>query len=109
MMKEEILELLKDEKYTKRKINELAAFFHMVSTDEYITFIKLMNSMEDEGLIIRNKLNEYYLIDQLNFYSGTLELNKKGFAFVRVDEDREFYIHETNMKDANDQDIVLIE
>ena len=109
MMKEEILELLKDEKYTKRKINELAAFFHMVSTDEYITFIKLMNSMEDEGLIIRNKLNEYYLIDQLNFYSGTLELNKKGFAFVRVDEDREFYIHETNMKDAYDKDIVLIE
>ena len=108
-MKEEILELLKDEKYTKRKINELAAFFHMVSTDEYITFIKLMNSMEDEGLIIRNKLNEYYLIDQLNFYSGTLELNKKGFAFVRVDEDREFYIHETNMKDAYDKDIVLIE
>ena len=108
-MKEEILELLKDEKYTKRKINELAAFFHMVSTDEYITFIKLMNSMEDEGLIIRNKLNEYYLIDQLNFYSGTLELNKKGFAFVRVDEDRECYIHETNMKDAYDKDIVLIE
>lgn len=108
-MKEEILELLKDEKYTKRKINELADYFHMVSTDEYITFIKLMNSMEDEGLIIRNKLNEYYLIDQLNFYSGTLELNKKGFAFVRVDEDREFYIHETNMKDAYDKDIVLIE
>lgn len=108
-MKDEIIKLLEDDAYTRRKIDELASYFHMTSTEDYIQFIKLMNKMEDEGLVVRNRSNDYYLAHQLQFYSGTIELNKKGFAFVKVDEDREFYIHETNMKDALDKDTVLIE
>ena len=108
-MKEEILQLLEDQTYTRRKMDELAEHFGMTSTEDYITFIKLINSMEDEGLIMRSRLNDYYLINQLHFYSGTVQMNKKGFAFVKVDEEREFYIHENNMKDAFDKDTVLIE
>ncbi|MEG0366792.1 MAG: ribonuclease R [Coprobacillus sp.] len=108
-MKEKILELLEDIAYTKRKIDELAEYFSMTSTEDYIAFIKLMNQIEDEGLIIRDKHNDYYLINQLQFFSGILEMNKKGFGFVKVDEDREFYVHETKMKDAYDKDTVLLE
>ncbi len=108
-MKEEILKLLEDQTYTRRKIKELAEYFHMDQTEDYVSFIKLMNEMEEEGLIIRSKFNDYYLINQLHFYSGTLEMNKKGFGFVKVDEDREFYIHDSNMKDALNKDTVLIE
>ena len=36
-------------------------------------------------------------------------MNKKGFGYVKVDEDREFYIHDSNMKDALNKDTVLIE
>ena len=78
-MKEEIWELLKDEKYTKRKINELAAFFHMVSTDEYITFIKLMNSMEDlsinEDELERKK--KVYLSSLIYMTDNIFRLNHK--------------------------------
>ncbi|WP_028042552.1 ribonuclease R [Candidatus Stoquefichus massiliensis] len=108
-MKEKILELLEDQTYTRRKINELAEYFHMTGTQDYIAFIKLMNELEDEGIIMRSKYNDYYLIEQLHFYSGTLEMNKKGFGFVRVSEDQEFYINESHMKDAFDKDTVLIE
>ncbi|WP_050637041.1 ribonuclease R [Candidatus Stoquefichus sp. SB1] len=108
-MKEKILELLKDQTYTRRKIDELAEYFHMTSTENYVQFIKLLNSMEDEGLIIRSQYHDYYLINQLQFYKGVINLNKKGFAFVKVDEEREFYINESNMKDAYNKDVVLIE
>lgn len=108
-MKEKILKLLEDEKYTYRKIDELAQYFEMVETTDYISFIKLMNALEDEGMIVRNHKNEYYLSEQLHFYTGIIEMNKRGFAFVKVDEEREFYIHETNLKDAYDKDTVLIE
>ncbi len=108
-MKDKILALLEDTTYTKRKINELAEYFHMTSSEDYVKFIKLINSMEDDGLIIRSRINEYYLIGQLNFYSGVILFNKKGFAFVKVDEDREFYVHETNTKDAFNGDTVLLE
>lgn len=108
-MEEKILSLLEDMDYKRRKIDELALYFHINETDDYIAFIKMMNRLEDEGKVVRNKSNKYYLSHQLHFYTGILELNKKGFAFVKVDEEREFYIHETNLKDALDQDKVLIE
>ena len=108
-MKEEILELLADQTYTRRKIQELAEYFHMTDTQDYVSFIKLINEMENEGLIIRSRINDYYLINQLQYYKGVLELNKRGFGFVKVDEEREFYIHDTNMKDALNHDVVLIE
>ena len=108
-MKEEILNLLADRSYTRRKIQELAEYFHMTDTQDYVSFIKLINEMEDEGLIIRSRINDYYLINQLQYYKGVLELNKRGFGFVKVDEEREFYIHDTNMKDALNHDVVLIE
>ena len=60
-MKEEILELLSDQTYTRRKIQELAEHFHMTETQDYVAFIKLINEMEDEGLIIRSRINDYYL------------------------------------------------
>ena len=108
-MKEEIIELLKNEDYKARTINELSQYFHMTSTEDYISFIKMMNALEDEGVVIRDSKNNYYLIEQLEYFKGVIELNKKGFAFVKVDEDREFYIHESKLKDAYNKDTVLIE
>ena len=108
-MKEEIIELLKNDDYKARTINELSQYFHMTSTEDYISFIKMMNALEDEGVVIRDSKNNYYLIEQLEYFKGVIELNKKGFAFVKVDEDREFYIHESKLKDAYNKDTVLIE
>lgn len=108
-MKEEIIELLKNDDYKARTINELSQYFHMTSTENYISFIKMMNALEDEGVVIRDSKNNYYLIEQLEYFKGVIELNKKGFAFVKVDEDREFYIHESKLKDAYNKDTVLIE
>ena len=108
-MKEKLLELLEDKEFKTRRIDELAQLLGQVETSDYISFIKMVNALEDEGVIVRNKVNEYYLSNQLYFFKGVVDLNKKGFAFVKVDEDREFYIHETNLKDAYNKDVVLIE
>lgn len=108
-MKEDILELLENKDYTYRKIDELAHYFHQDKTQDYINFIKCMNQLEDEGLIIRNSRNDYFLASQLGYYKGVLEMNKRGFAFVKVDEEREFYIHESHLRDAYHLDTVLIE
>ncbi len=109
LVKERLLELLENKEFKTRKIDELAQYFGQVETSNYIAFIKLVNAMENDGELVRNKFNEYYLPNQLYFYKGVIDLNKKGFAFVKVEEDREFYIHETNMKDAYNKDVVLIE
>mgnify|MGYP002328544977 CR=1 FL=1 len=109
-MKEEILELLSDQTYTRRKIQELAEHFHMTETQDYVAFIKLINEMEDEGLIIRSRINDYYLINQLQYYKGVLELNKRGFGFVVVeDQEKDIFISPDDLNDAFNKDTVLVE
>lgn len=107
-MEEQIIELLKDKDYQKRSIDELASYFEKQLTNDYIEFIKLINKLEEDGVIVRDDHNHYYLSNDLNYFKGVISINKRGFAFVKIDDDREFYIHETNIKDAFDQDEVFI-
>ena len=79
-MKEKILE---DKEFKTRRIDELAQYLGYVETTEYISFIKMMNALEDEGEIVRNKVNEYYLSNQLYFFKGVVYLNKKGFSSIK--------------------------
>lgn len=108
-MQDEIMKLLADPTYTKRSIQELAHALHQEKTDDFVSFVKIMNELEDQGKVIRNSHNHYYLLDQLSYFKGLLSVNKKGFGFVKVDQDREFYINERNIKDAFNGDTVLIE
>ena len=107
-MKDRIIELLKDKDYHQRSIEELAWYFEKTSTNDYIDFIKLMNRLEEEGIIARDDENKYFLGNDLDFFKGIIQINKRGFAFVRIDEEREFYVNERNIKDAFDSDEVLV-
>ena len=64
-MEEKILELLSDENYKERKIDELARYFQKTQTQDYIQFIKFINELEDKGKLVRSKHNDYYLPYQL--------------------------------------------
>ncbi len=108
-MQEELLQLLSDLTFTNRSIQELAAILHQDSSDDFVAFMKMVNEMEDAGTIVRDRYNNYYLPNQMNFFKGVLSVNKKGFGFVKVDEDREFYIAQNNIKDAFNGDVVLIQ
>lgn len=107
-MKDKIIELLQNKDYHQRTIEELAWYFEKTSTNDYIDFIKLMNQLEDQGIIARDEYNKYFLGNDLDFFKGIIHINKRGFAFVKVDEEKEFYINERNIKDAFDSDEVLV-
>lgn len=108
-MKEDVLELLKNKDLKDRRIDALASALHYDSTEEYIAFVKLMNKLEEDGEVIRDNHNNYHLIDDFHYLKGVLSLNKKGFGFVKVDEETEYYINSKNLNGAFDQDEVMIE
>ena len=108
-MREDVLELLKNKDLKDRKIDALASALHYDSTEEYIAFVKLMNRLEEDGEVIRDNQNNYHLIDDFHYLKGVLSLNKKGFGFVKVDEETEYYINSKNLNGAFDQDEVMIE
>ena len=69
-MRDKIIELLKDKEYHQRSIEELAWYFEKTSTNDYIDFIKLMNKLEEEGIVARDDENKYFLGNDLNFFKG---------------------------------------
>lgn len=109
-MKEKILELLSDENYLERSIDLIAAKLNCNKSDKFVNLVKLMNELEDEGKVVRNKYNHYYLPNQFGMILGTLTINKRGFGFVVVeDQEKDIFISPDDLKDAFNKDTVLVE
>ena len=70
-MKEEILTLLSDENYIERSIDLIAKKINCTSSDKFIKLVKLMNELEETGVVVRNKYNHYYLPNLTNQFSLT--------------------------------------
>ena len=82
-MEDEILELLKDKKYARRSMEELALHFNKIETLDYIDFIKMMNKLENEGIIGRDDKNHYYINEDLGCFKGIISINKR-FMFMKL-------------------------
>lgn len=108
-MKYQILDLLKDKTFHHRDPKALAAYLQLDKASDFISLMKELNKLEDQGLLVRNKHNEYYLPDSFNMASGILSLNKAGFGFVACNQDKDIYINSKNLKGALHGDRVLLE
>lgn len=109
-MEEKILTLLSDENFLERSIDLLAKKLDCTSSDKFISLIKLMNMLEDEGKVVRNKYDHYYLPNQHGMVLGILTINKKGYGFVKVEgQEKDVFIPADYLKDAFDKDFVLVE
>ena len=109
-MKEEILALLKDNSYLERSIDLIAAKLNYQSSEQFVKLVKTLNELEDEGCVVRNKYNHYYLPNQFGMVLGTLTLNKQGYGFVTVEnQEKDIFIPQSGLKDAFNKDTVLVE
>lgn len=107
-MKEEILQILHQSGYIS--VEGLSKRLHHHSTEQFKELLKTLNLLEDEGKIVRNEYNEYLLIENSNLTAGTLDINKKGFGFVRTEDGSEdIFISAHDLKDAFHRDKVLVE
>lgn len=107
-MKDEILNLLKQNKALS--VEEFSKIFHHQSSDEFKQLLKSLNLLEDNGFIARNDRNEYMLIENMNMITGILDINKRGFGFVKVAEgEDDIFISPGDLKGAFHKDKVLVE
>ena len=103
-----ILEFMKDENYTPMKAKEMAIILG-VPKKEYNKFLEILNNLEENYKIVKNRKNRYKVIGE-NFVEGIYRKNMKGFGFVKVEgEDDEIYISKENSKNALNGDRVLVE
>ena len=107
-MEDKILELLKQ--YSSLAVDDFSRLFDHHTSEEFKELLKKLNDLEDQGMIVRNEKNEYQLIENTNMVVGILDINQRGFGFVRIDEESDdIFVAKNDLKDAFHQDKVLVQ
>lgn len=108
--REDLLEFMKETAYKPMTYNELNRHFQTENAEEFKQFLKLLNELEGEGLILRTRNDRYGVPERMNLLRGKLQAHAKGFGFL-IPEDRDHpdvYIHANDMGTAMNGDIVLV-
>lgn len=104
-----ILDFMKEVSYVPMKAKEMAVVLS-VPKAEYGAFVEILNHLEEEYKIQKNRKSKYSLVAQGKYLAGIFRANEKGFGFVKVENrESEIYIGKNNKKGALHGDKVLIE
>lgn len=105
--KEKILEFIKNKEYVPMKLKEMAQIL-MVPKQEINELKNILEELESEYKIRKNRKNKYIIMDE-KYIEGIYEANQKGFGFVKIDDGQEeIHIASNNKLNALNGDTVLI-
>ena len=112
-MEQEILKLLKDKRNTSLTSIEINDYLKLNTVEEYSELESILEKLCQEGKIYYSeKKRRYTPIENTNFKTGRLIVNPKGYGFVVLDpsfNEDDIYINGSNLLDARNNDIVIIE
>ncbi len=112
-MEEKILNILRKKKNTSLTAIEVNDILGYKSVEDYDKVENTLEKLCQEGKIYYSeKKKRYTPIENTNFKTGKLLVNPKGYGFVVLDpvfNEEDIYIHGTNLLDARNNDIVIIE
>lgn len=107
---QQLLDLMGEPGYKPMTYQELEKHFKIDSAEGFKELLKLLNELENEGLILRTRSERYGLPERLDFIRGKLQAHSKGFGFLLPDnkEHPDVYIGANDMGTAMNGDIVLV-
>ncbi|MEK5141421.1 ribonuclease R [Paenibacillus sp. FSL M7-0134] len=107
---QQLLDFMRETAYKPMTYQELEQHFDIKDAEDFREFLKLLNSLEEEGKILLTSTNRYGVPERMDLQRGRLQAHAKGFAFL-IPEDREHpdvYIHANDLKSAMNGDTVLV-
>ncbi|MEJ7541805.1 ribonuclease R [Staphylococcus intermedius] len=114
-LKEEITKIIKSADYEPMSVSDFQDALGLSSADSFRDLIKILVELEQTGMVTRTKQDRYQKQQQQKTNSGlvrgTLSQNKKGFAFLRPENEEmeDIFIPPTKINRAMDGDVVLVE
>ena len=103
------MEILEDEKKAL-SLEEIVEKLTISSAEDIRALQQTLDMMEKEFLLYRSNKGKYMLLKNSPLKKGVVRANKKGFAFVDVDDmDGDVYINKDNVNGAIQDDVVLVE
>lgn len=106
----ELLNFMRETAYKPMTYQELEEHFQIEKADDFREFLKLLNSLEQDGKIILTRTHRYGVPERMDLVRGRLQAHAKGFAFL-IPDDRDHpdvYIHANDLKSAMNGDTVLV-
>lgn len=105
--KEKVLEFIKDKEYVPMKLKEMAQVL-MVPKEEQEELQGILDELEKEYKIRKNRKNKYILMDE-QYIEGVYEANKRGFGFVKImGSEEEIHIAKGYNNNALNGDTVVV-
>lgn len=114
-LKQSIEEMIKQPDYEPMSVSDFQDALGLNSADSFRDLIKILVELEQSGLIERTRTDRYQRKQSNKTNSklikGTLSQNKKGFAFLRPEDDEmdDIFIPPTKINRALDGDTVIVE
>ncbi|OCL25402.1 ribonuclease R [Orenia metallireducens] len=108
-IKNKILEFMKEQAYKPLTSEELLKAMD-ISIEQRSMLLDLLDELEEQGAIIKNRRGCYGVPERMGMISGRLQGHAKGFAFLIPDNPNEedIYIHANDLKGAMHNDKVLV-
>lgn len=109
-LKEDIIQFFKESGTKPLSVEELQDTFDVDEAIEFKELVKTLNELEAAGKLILTRKNRFGLPEKMNLVRGTIEMNKKGFAFLIPDEEdeKDVYIHSSDLESAMNKDVVIV-
>lgn len=105
---EMLVDFMKEQAYKPMDKQELGKIFDIRKSDMK-DFEKLLNELEKEGKIVKNRGDRYGTPERMGLVVGKLQGHQKGFAFLIPDEERpDVFIPSTELNGAMHKDRVLV-
>src|SRR5699024_15737 len=101
-LEKQILAYFQEENASLLTANDMETMFGIETAEEFKDLIKILNHLEDTGQLVRTRKNRYGLPERMNLIRGTIEMNRKGFAFLIPDDDQiaDIYINPNDLASA---------
>lgn len=109
-MQQVVMNFIKESGTRPLSVEELQAELSIDTADEFKQLVIALNELEMQGELVRTRKNRFGLPEKMNLVRGTIQMHKKGFAFLIPDEEGEtdVYIHPNDLASAMDKDKVLV-
>jgi len=108
---QKILNYMREETYRPMTLKELEAAFGAEQPEDFTNFVKEMNEMEEQGLVIRTRSDRYGLPEKMSLMTGRVQAHAKGFAFIIPEEDEKLddvFVSPNDLAGAMNGDTVVI-
>ena len=92
--------------FTYKTAREIARLLGVTQKSEREAVNRVLRSLEEEGAIVRDEKNRYFLPAALGLYKGVLRGNERGFAFL-VREEGDLFIPHRSLHGAMHGDTVF--